>query len=130
VSPRVPGTFKDRPARPVRDLSLSADEAVAALTMLGALAAERWLLGECSVMCAREPVAGGWRWHVSIAHPSRYPSWDEIKTAIYGIPTIELPAGRTFAQLLGAPVREGEWVNAHENCFHLYEVDDPWRGLT
>jgi len=32
-----------------------------------------------------------------------------------------------MAQILG-PVGDGEWVNLHENCFHLYEIgagDDP-----
>jgi hypothetical protein len=124
----VPGTFKNRPATPRRDLSPQGAEAESLLTAIaGAFHAERWLVGNCTVMCAREPFGGGLRWHISVAHPHRYPTWDEIKTAIYDIPAIELPKGRTFAQLLGGPVRDGDWVNAHENCFHFYEIDDPWQ---
>ena len=80
-------------------------------------------------MCSMEPrpPRGGFvefRWHVSIAHPSRYPTWDEIKTAVYSIESLTLRPGRTFAQLLGDPGQD-VWVNAHGNCFHLYEIDQP-----
>jgi hypothetical protein len=120
---RVPGTFKTKPDRPVR--SPLGREGEALLLQLGALHAEAWVVGECQVMCAREPRSdGNYWWHVSISHNDRYPTWDEIKAVVYGIPLIELPEGRTFAQLLG-PVKEGEWVNMHENCFHFYEIDDP-----
>lgn len=121
---RVPGTFKDRPAAPRRDSSVQGRFAEGMLLDIGALSAERWLIGDCSVMIAREPYQQGHRWHLSISHPTRYPTWDEIKTAVYGIPTAALPDGRTYAQLLG-PVDEGEWVNVADNCFHLYEIEAP-----
>ena len=121
---RVPGTFKVKPATPVRDLGPSAARLERSLLDAGALDVEVWHMGECSIICSRERYRGTQRWHVSIAHPSRYPTWDEIKSVVYGIPKLELPAGRTFAQLLGNPAAD-KWVDAHENCFHLYEVDDP-----
>lgn len=121
---RVPGTFKNRPPLPRRDLSPQGKLAEDLLLGLGAIHAERHMVGECSVMLAREPLDGRYIWHLSISHPERYPTWDEIKTARYGLPVLD---GVTMAQILG-PVGEGEWVNVHDNCFHLYEIsagDDP-----
>lgn len=54
---------------------------------------------------------------VSISHPSRYPGWEEIKDARYSL----LPAGLNFAMML-PPLNE--YVNIHQNCFHLWEFDD------
>ena len=90
------------------------------LQTIGALTAECWRVGQCSVTVAREPMGDEFRWHLSIAHPSRYPTWDEIKTAVYGIDTVD---GVTLAQVLG-PVGPGEWVDEHPFCFHLYELHD------
>lgn len=118
---KIPGTFKSRPPMPRRDLSPSGAEAEGLLLSIGALMAERWIVGECTVMLSREPGVGfdgAYGWHLSIAHPKRYPTWDEIKTARYGL---EALAEVTMAQVLG-PVAEGEWVNVHDNCFHLYEI--------
>lgn len=68
-------------------------------------------LGECAVIVDR---AGGRR-HLSISHPTRYPTWDEIKAARYAL----IPDEATMAMLL--PPRS-EYVNLHPNCFHLHEV--------
>lgn len=54
------------------------------------------------------------RLHISISHPSRYPKWDEISDARYSL----LPNEVTMMMYL--PPKE-EYVNIHENCFHLYE---------
>lgn len=124
---RVPGTFKNRPPAPRRDNSSAGQVAVSWLLRAGALHAERWRVGSCTVMVAREPrPGGGYGWHISVSHPTRYPTWDEMKMAVYGIPSVKLEEGKTYAQLLG-PVGEGEWVNVSDNCFHLYEIDDPLR---
>jgi len=57
------------------------------------------------------------RWHVSIAHPSRYPKWGEIR--------------EIREQLLPADVwlcipypPKAYWVNVHRFCFHLWEIQD------
>jgi hypothetical protein len=55
------------------------------------------------------------RWHLSISHPERYPTWDEIKTARYQL----VPNDVTMAMLL--PPKE-RYVNIHPNCFHLWEI--------
>lgn len=54
------------------------------------------------------------RRHLSISHPERYPTYDEIKNARYDL----VPDDVTMAMLL--PPR-AEFVNLHNNCFHLYE---------
>jgi len=67
-------------------------------------------MGECSIHVSLDASA----WHLSIAHPRRYPSWAEIKRARDKL----LPADRSFAMVLP---RDGEYVNVHPNCFHLWE---------
>lgn len=126
----VPGTMKNAPPTPVRakyhsdpNIRKWAAQIEPTLQQNGALVGYAYVLGQCSVLVAREPVAqdGSYRWHLSIAHEDRYPTWDEIKTARYGIP--ELADVRLMVQLLPAMVDGMHWTNAHENCFHLYEID-------
>jgi hypothetical protein len=118
---RVPGTFKHPPAALRRDLSPEGCAVEQMFLDLGALYARRYTLGECTAMVAREPTAGGHRWHLSVAHPTRYPSWDELKAACYGAAELQ---GVTLAQVL-TPGDGSVWVNLHDNCFHLYEIRDP-----
>lgn len=79
-----------------------------------------YFLGECSVFVGVEPHQERglvrMRWHLSIAHKSRYPTWDEIKEARYRL----VPDEVTMAMIL--PPSDG-YVNLHNNCFHLYEID-------
>ncbi len=70
-------------------------------------------LGECTVIVTREFD----RWHLSIAHESRYPSWDEIAEARYRI----IPDDVTMGLLLPP---KAEYVNIHRNCFQIVEVVD------
>jgi hypothetical protein len=69
---------------------------------------------------AGSPIIGGddgFRWHLSMSHPSRYPTWDELKEARYRL----LPDEIYMAQLLPP---KADYVNLHENCFHLHELRD------
>ena len=77
-----------------------------------------WKFGECRIFVGMEPTGtgGALRWHLSISHPSRYPTWDEIKEARYQL----IPNLVTVALVL--PPQE-QYVNLHPNCFHLSEVD-------
>lgn len=70
-----------------------------------------YALGECSLIVTKE--LG--RFHMSIAHPRRYPTWDEIAEARYRV----IPEHVTMVMVL-PPLRE--YVNTHENCFQLKEV--------
>jgi hypothetical protein len=56
-------------------------------------------------------------WHLSISHPDRYPTWDEVADARYEF----CPASITMAMLLPPPER---YLNLHEHVFHLWQIDD------
>lgn len=57
------------------------------------------------------------RWHLSIAHPTRYPSWEEIKRARYRFVPDDV------YMMMGLPPKH-LWVNVHQNCFHLWEAEE------
>jgi hypothetical protein len=65
-------------------------------------------------VCVGDPVIEGGH-HISISHPYRYPTWDEIKAARYDL----LPDDVTMAMLL-PPIRQ--YVNRHDYCFHLHQI--------
>ena len=76
----------------------------------------RW--GDLSV-CVGDPKLEG-HWHISISHPYRYPTWDEIYTAWYDL----VPgAGKHFNGAIFLP-RKTEYVNIHKNCFHVHQLND------
>jgi hypothetical protein len=52
--------------------------------------------------------------HVSIAHSQRYPTWDEI----LAVRAWAFPAETEVVMVLA---RASEYVNLHNNCFHLWE---------
>lgn len=54
--------------------------------------------------------------HVSISNKKRLPRWDEINYVRYKLMKPDIHV----AQIL--PPKE-EYVNVHENCFHLWELD-------
>ena len=57
--------------------------------------------------------------HVSISRPDCYPTWDEIVAV-----KLELFGDRKDA-IMVIPKREN-YVNIHENCFHLWESPESW----
>ncbi|HEV8448561.1 MAG TPA: hypothetical protein VGQ44_17145 [Gemmatimonadaceae bacterium] len=65
----------------------------------------------CKVLVSHEPATG---WHLSISHPWRDPSWDEIKSARYTL------LGDELRMTMDLPP-SSEFVDVHEYCFHLYE---------
>ena len=69
--------------------------------------------GECNIFKAIERE----RLHISISHPSRLPTWDEIKYIRYNLALNK----KNMAMFL--PPKE-KYVNVDENCFHLWEVED------
>lgn len=68
-------------------------------------------MGMLKILVGKEPPG----WHLSVSHPHRYPSWDEIKHLRYELCPDEL----TMALILPP---KGEYVNVHPNCFHLHEI--------
>ena len=57
------------------------------------------------------------RVHISISHPKRYPTWDEIKFVRYEL------GPKDKDMVMYFPPME-EYVNIHPNCFHLYGPED------
>ena len=53
--------------------------------------------------------------HMSMSHPTRYPTWDEMFRTRYKFFSDQID----FVMYLP---RESEYVNVHENCFHLYQL--------
>lgn len=83
--------------------------------------AKTYKFGECNVLVSQDELKERGiirpRWHLSISHPQRYPSWDEIKKARYTLIAEEI----TMAMFLPPP---SQFINVHKNCFHLYETDN------
>ncbi len=77
------------------------------------LGTRAYRMGECSIIVSHSSAG----WHISIAHPARYPSWDEIAHARYRL----VPNDVCMALLL--PPQE-EYVNLHSNCFQMWECVD------
>ncbi len=69
--------------------------------------------GKLTVMISKD--AG--MWHMSISHPGRYPTFDEIRDARYKY----LPNEAMIAMLF--PPKE-QYINVHKNCFHLWEINE------
>ena len=58
----------------------------------------------------------GGRWHVSVSHPRRVPSWDDMRTAR----ELMTPDHVTMAFIL--PPR-AQYVNVAERCLHLWQIE-------
>ena len=97
---------------PLRELPLSPGQRE--IQRQGGLEANArcFLFGECSILVGRGPQG----WHVSIAHPNRYPTWDEIAEVRYRL----IPDDVTVAMILPP---SSTYVNNHPNCFHLWEIE-------
>lgn len=65
----------------------------------------------CSIILAKEMGL----WHLSISHPDRNPTWEEIHQVRYDL----MPRDRDMAMIL-PPVEN--YVNIHEYCFHIWEM--------
>lgn len=71
-----------------------------------------------AVICGQEPLGpkGELRWHLSVSHAKRNPTWEEIRDLRY----LLVPDEVTMAMFL--PPRD-QYVNLHRFCFHLYECE-------
>lgn len=69
--------------------------------------------GDLAAILGRDPFTT--RWHLGISHPTRNPTWEEIHEARYAL----IPYGAYMAMILPP---QGEYVNVHQCCFHLFEI--------
>lgn len=58
------------------------------------------------------------RWHLSISHRFRLPTWEEIRAVRDAL----LPADVVLC--IPHPPRAW-WLSLHPNCLHLWEINDP-----
>lgn len=79
--------------------------------------AEAWQYGECRVILSQEWHRGALRWHMSISHPERYPTWDELRDARYTF----TPSDVVMVMVLPQPE---QYVNTHPNVFQLHECPE------
>ncbi len=70
-----------------------------------------YTLNQCTILVGSSRSG----YHLSIAHPRRYPTWDEIAHARYRL----LPETINVALLLPPP---DKYMNVHRYCFQLWEV--------
>lgn len=68
---------------------------------------------DCLIMVSSELTGK----HLSISHQERYPTWDEIKSARYKL------MDKNTDAIMYLP-KESDYVNVHQNCFHVYEVPE------
>jgi hypothetical protein len=74
------------------------------------------------VMLSHHPDTG--RIHMSISHPSRYPTWDEMAAIRY-----HLIKERVIMAMLAPPL--DEYVNFHPFCFQWLQIfEDVYDGAT
>lgn len=88
--------------------------------------ADAWHMGECRIVRSRTPHLkdGLTRLQLTVSHPHRYPTWDEIKHARYAL----LPMERCYALLLPPPDSYVD-VPYQPFTFQVSEVRDdgePW----
>lgn len=83
---------------------------------------QAYRLGQCSVITSPPYMSRGW--HMSIAHRSRYPTWDEIAAAWYG--TVPDADNRIACMVLPP---KAEYINLHNFCFQIHELQKDESGL-
>lgn len=69
-------------------------------------------MGKLKIILGNGPEHG---WHLSISHPERYPTWDEIAHIRYRL----VPDEAVMGMIL--PPRQ-DYINIHPHCFQLLEV--------
>lgn len=70
-----------------------------------------FVLGPCRAIVGLE----GGLWHLSISHPRRYPTWDEIREARYAL----CPSDINMVMHLP---KVTDYINIHPCTFHLWEL--------
>lgn len=68
--------------------------------------------GALMAVRSKRPFTG---YQLSISHPMRLPTWQEVKDARYAM----LPNNIVVAMIL-PPINE--YVNIHENCLQMFEI--------
>jgi hypothetical protein len=78
-----------------------------------------WIGGGLKVIATIDPTHHGELVHVSISHRDRFPTWDEITSLRHAFYASDVDV------MMVLP-RASDYVNVHENCFHLYQTPTAW----
>lgn len=73
-------------------------------------------MGKVSIYVSPPVTEAGMGWHMSISHPDRYPTWDEVAKAWYEL--VPDADNRVGAMIL--PKRE-DYISIHNYCFQVHE---------
>lgn len=107
---REPGAVVERPDLVVAHMATMREHGIPAGMVKGLRIAT---MGKCRIIVAQEQG----RWHLSISHPWRLPTWDEINAARDAM----IPADVWLCQPMPP---KAFWINLHAYCLHLWEVHD------
>lgn len=66
----------------------------------------------CKILVSKESS----KWHLSISHEDRQPTYEELKEARYKL----CPDNIYMAQIFPP---KSQFINIHKNCFHLYQIE-------
>lgn len=69
-------------------------------------------MGKVNILVGWSPEFG---WHISISHPERYPTWDEVAKVRYELVPDEVVMGMILPS-------KADYINIHNFCFHLHEL--------
>ena len=95
------------------------DPRLVTLVTRGALqpGTRQFKMGRALILISPPVEEVGMGWHMSISHPDRYPTWDEVAKAWYEL--IPDADNREGSMLL--PKRE-DYISIHNFCFQVHEV--------
>lgn len=77
-------------------------------------------MGRVAIFISPPDQRFGMGWHMSISHPERYPTWDEVASAWYQL--VPDADNRVGAMIL--PKRE-DYISIHNFCFQVHEQLNP-----
>lgn len=72
-------------------------------------------------LASYDPTPHGLLLHVSVSYRNRMPSWADLAL----IRAAFFPADKDVIQVLP---KQGEYVNIHQHCLHLFEAPAEWQG--
>lgn len=81
---------------------------------------QRYKMGKVMVMISPPVEEAGMGWHMSISHPDRYPTWDEVAKAWYEL--VPNADNRVGAMIL--PKHE-DYISIHNFCLQVHEELQP-----
>jgi hypothetical protein len=73
-------------------------------------------MGRVIIFVSPPVESAGMGWHMSISHPERYPTWDEVAKAWYEL--VPDADNRVGAMIL--PKRK-DYISIHNYCFQVHE---------